>query len=170
MLTESCVMCFSPSRAVLSAILRDEYLTSAVRTPSLLLLAIYQNSENKPRGCRGLYFSKALFEGLIFGGAYLRREIWVQHRLGYPYKWKEILPFLPCITLCLRAISKYKPPRGAYIWRGDLTEGFLRYEFGGLIFGGPYTNLRNFTVMETRPYVSFHFSVVAVELNVNAEE
>ena len=30
-------------------------------------------------------------------------------------------------------------PRGAYIWRGDLTEGFLRYEFGGLIFGGAYT-------------------------------
>ena len=35
-------------------------------------------------------------------------------------------------------------PRGAYIWRGDLTEGFLRYEFWGLIFGlifgrGPYT-------------------------------
>ena len=22
-------------------------------------------------------------------------------------------------------------PRGAYVWRGDLTEGFLRYEFGG---------------------------------------
>ena len=22
-------------------------------------------------------------------------------------------------------------PQGAYIWRGDLTEGFLRYEFGG---------------------------------------
>ena len=26
-----------------------------------------------------------------------------------------------------------------YIRRGDLTEGFLRYEFGGLIFGGAYT-------------------------------
>ena len=26
-------------------------------------------------------------------------------------------------------------PQGAYIWRGDLTEGFLRYRFGGLIFG-----------------------------------
>ena len=42
--TESCVMFFSPSRAVLSAILRDEYLTSAVRTkegdlsPSLVCL------------------------------------------------------------------------------------------------------------------------------------
>ena len=30
-------------------------------------------------------------------------------------------------------------PGGAYIWSGDLTEGFLRYEFGGLIFGGTYT-------------------------------
>ena len=30
-------------------------------------------------------------------------------------------------------------PWGAYIWRGDLTEGFLHYEFGGLIFGGAYT-------------------------------
>ena len=32
MLTESFVMFFSPSRAALSAILRDEYLTSGVRT------------------------------------------------------------------------------------------------------------------------------------------
>ena len=30
-------------------------------------------------------------------------------------------------------------PMGAYIWRGDLTNGFLRYELGGLIFGGAYT-------------------------------
>ena len=30
-------------------------------------------------------------------------------------------------------------PRGAYIWRGDLTEGFLGYRIGGLIFGGAYT-------------------------------
>ena len=28
---------------------------------------------------------------------------------------------------------------GAYIWWGDLTEGSLRYEFGGVIFGGAYT-------------------------------
>ena len=31
------------------------------------------------------------------------------------------------------------PFSGAYFWRGDLTEGFLRYEFWGLIFGGAYT-------------------------------
>ena len=28
---------------------------------------------------------------------------------------------------------------GAHIQRGDLTEGFLRYRFRGLIFGGDYT-------------------------------
>ena len=40
--------------------------------------------------------------------------------------------------LNLRAIFyKYKP-RVAYTRRGDLTEGFLRYEFGGPIFGGAY--------------------------------
>ena len=26
--------------------------------------------------------------------------------------------------------------RRTYIWRSDLTEGFLRYRFGGFIFGG----------------------------------
>ena len=30
------------------------------------------------------------------------------------------------------------PPR-AYFWRGHLREGYLRYWFGGLIFGGAYT-------------------------------
>ena len=35
-------------------------------------------------------------------------------------------------------------PRRAYIWRGDLTEGFLRYRIGRLTHGGAY--FRNFTV------------------------
>ena len=30
-------------------------------------------------------------------------------------------------------------PRRAYIWRGGLTEGFLRCRFGVLIFEGAYT-------------------------------
>ena len=40
---------------------------------------------------------------------------------------EENFPFLLCFTLYLRAISKYKLP-GV----------FLRYQFGGLIFGGAY--------------------------------
>ena len=34
---------------------------------------------------------------------------------------------------------KVQAPGGVYIRRGDLTEGFLRYDFEGLIFGGTYT-------------------------------
>ena len=44
-------------------------------------------------------------------------------------------------------------PKGAYFWRGDLTEDFLRYEFGGgggLYFEGVIhgrAHFRNFTVV-----------------------
>ena len=41
------------------------------------------------------------------------------------------MPFLLCFTLYLRAVFQVQAPREAYIWRGDLTEGFLRYWFGG---------------------------------------
>ena len=53
-------------------------------------------------------------------------------------------------------ISKYKPP-GAYIWRGDFTEGFLCSEFEGLIFGihgGAY--FRNLTLHQTVSVRPFH--------------
>ena len=50
-----------------------------------------------------------------------------QNRLGQPNSWTDIYHF-GCVLLCTS-------PQEAYIWRGDLTEGFLRYEFGGLIFG-----------------------------------
>ena len=52
-------------------------------------------------------------------------------------------------------------PLGAYIWRGDLTEGFLHYRFGGLIHGGAY--FRNFTVstsVKTKNVVRLDFVVV----------
>lgn len=47
--------------------------------------------------------------------------------------------FLLYFISYLRAISKYKPP-GAYIRTGELSEGLLRFEFRGLIFGGAYTS------------------------------
>ena len=45
---------------------------------------------------------------------------------------------------------------GAYIWRGNLMGGFLRYEFGGLIHGGAY--FRNFMVFHPLMKVYFIFS------------
>ena len=72
------------------------------------------NCSKIPKISPGAYiFSKALFEGLLFGGAYLWREICVQNRLGYPYSWKEIY------HLHLRAISKYKP-LGELIFGGEI--------------------------------------------------
>ena len=77
-------------------------------------------------------------EGPIFGGAYVRREICVSNSIGLACSGKEIGHF--CFALlCIRGQIPSTSPRGPYIRRGDLTEGFLRYDFGGLIFGGACT-------------------------------
>ena len=89
-------------------------------------------------------FLRGLFlEGLIFGGAYVRREICVSKSIGLACSGKEIYHFC-FVLLYIRGQIPSTTPRGAYFRRGDLTEGFLRYDFGGLIFGGAY--FRNFTV------------------------
>ena len=56
----------------------------------------------------------------------------------------ENLSFFLCFTFVFEGNFQIQAPGGAYIWKGDFTEGFLRYEFGGLIHGGAY--FRNFTV------------------------
>ena len=61
-----------------------------------------------------------------------------KNRLGKPSSWKEIYRF-SLFYFVFDGNFQVQAPRGAYIWRGDLTEGFLRYRFGGLIFGGAYT-------------------------------
>ena len=94
-------------------------------------------------------FLRGLFlEGLIIGGTFLRREICVSKSIGLACLGKEIYHFC-FLLLCIRAqIPSTSLPGGggAYIWRGDETEGFLRYDIGGLIHGGAY--FRNFTVYE----------------------
>ena len=44
-------------------------------------------------------FLKALFEGLIFGGPYLRREICVPKSIGLAYSWKEFTVFALLIII-----------------------------------------------------------------------
>ena len=64
-----------------------------------------------------------------------------------------------CFTLYLRAIFKHKPPWGAYIWRGDLTEGFLRYEFGGTsIWRGLFSEFYGTAVTM---YITFFLSTLS---------
>ena len=76
-------------------------LVGRQRNCGLNLVTIYRkNSKSKPWG---LYFSKALFEGLIFGGAYLRRKICISKSLGLALQLEVNLPFLLCfyIVLCI---------------------------------------------------------------------
>ena len=71
-------------------------------------------------------------EGPIFGGVYLRREICVSKSIGLAFA---------LFYFVFGGNFPSTSPRGAYIWRGDLTEGFLRYRFWrglymeGIIFG-----------------------------------
>ena len=44
-----------------------------------------------------------------------------------------------CFILYLRAISKYKPPRGGLYLEGRFNGGFFALRVWGLIFGGVYT-------------------------------
>ena len=102
---------------------------------------IPQNSKKKPLG---LYFSKALFEGLILGGAYLRRDICISKLIGLALQLEVNLPFLLCFTLHLRAILQVQAPGGLIFGGAILWRVFCVTGLGGLYFGGAY--FQNFMV------------------------
>ena len=84
--------------------------------------------------------------GLFLEGLnYLRREICVSKSIGLAslIVGRKFTVFA-LFYFAFEGNFQVQAPRGAYIWRGDLTEGFLRYEFEGLIHGAAY--FRNFTV------------------------
>ena len=102
-------------------------------------------------------FLRGLFlEGPIFREAHVRREIWVWKSIGLACSGKEIYHF-SFVLLCIRGqIASTSPPWGAYIRRGDLAEGFLRYDFGGLIFGGACTWRGLFSEFYHKSYYKNH--------------
>ena len=63
-------------------------------------------------------------EGLIFEGAYLRKEICVSKSIGLPLQLEGNLPFLLCFTLYLRAIFQEQAPGGLYL-EGRVNGGFF---------------------------------------------
>ena len=103
--------------------------------------------ENKPQG---LHFSKALFEGLIFGGAYIRRGFPTEGKLRFKIDWVSRIvgskftvfalfyfvfevnfpstsPWGAYIILEGRFNGGFfpLPDWGAYIWRGLYMEGLI---------------------------------------------
>ena len=104
---------------------------------------IYRKIPKKSFGAY-IYFSKALFEGLIFGGTYVRRGLSTERNLRFKIDWASLVVGSKFTVFALfyfvfEGNFPSTSPRGAYIWRGDLTEGFSRYRFGGHTFGGTYT-------------------------------
>ena len=78
----------------------------------------------------GLYFSKALFEGLIFGGAYIRRGLSTEGSLRFKIDWASLIvgSKFTVFALFYFVFEDNFPstsPRGAYIWRGLYMEGLI---------------------------------------------
>ena len=80
---------------------------------------ILQNSKNKSRG---LYFSKALFEGLIFGGAYIQRGLSTEGNLRFKIDWASLIVGSKFTVFALFY----------FVFEGN----FQVQAPGGLIFGG----------------------------------
>ena len=77
-------------------------------------------------------FLRSLFlEGLISTEGKLRFKIdWASRIVGSKFNVFALFYF------AFEGNFPSTSHRGAYIWRCDFTEGFLRYRFGWLIFGG----------------------------------
>ena len=99
-----------------------------------------------PKISCGLIFFKALFEGLIF-----RRGLTMEGNLRFKIDWASLIVGRKFTIFALsyfvfegnfQVQAPRSPSRGggggAYIRRGNLMEGFLRYKFGGLIHGRAY--------------------------------
>ena len=103
-------------------------------------------------------------EGLIFGGAYLRREL-----LHFQIDWASLIVGSKFIVFALfyfvfEGNFPSTSSRGAYTWRRDLTEGFLRCCFGGAyIWRGLYTEGSIFGILR-------YFIITLTVLQVSADK
>ena len=91
---------------------------------------------------QGLYFSKALFEGLIFEGTCIRRGLSTEANLRVKIDWASLIvgskfTIFALFYFVFEGNFLSTSPRGGYIWRGDLTEGFFCVTgLGGLYLEG----------------------------------
>ena len=93
-----------------------------------------------------MYFSKALFEGLIFGRAYIQRGLSIEGNLHFKIDWASLIVGRKFTVFALfyfvfEGNSKYKPPGGLYL-EGRFNGGvfcimsLVGLYLEGLIHGG----------------------------------
>ena len=97
-------------------------------------------------------FQRSFLKGLIFGGAYVRREICVSKSIGLACSGKTIYHFC-FVLLCIREQSSSTSPPGGLIFGRAIyrrVSCFMNLEglyLEGCIHGGAY--FRNFTVTDS---------------------
>ena len=106
-------------------------------------------------------------EGLIFGWASVRRGSSTEENLHFQIDWASLIvgsnfTVFALFYFVFESNFRVQPTGVAYIWWGALTESFLSYRFGrliyleGLVHGGAF--FRNFTVYQyTIPPVKYSF-------------
>ena len=72
------------------------------------------------------------------------RGLSTEGNLRFKIEWAWKFTVLALFYFVFEGTFRVEASRRVYIWGGDLTEGFLGYEPGGLINGVAY--FRNFTV------------------------
>ena len=88
-----------------------------------------------------MYFSKALFEGLIFGGACIQRGLSTEGDLHFKIYWVSLIvtvgrPFWLCFTLYLRTIFQVQALGGLIFGEAILRRFFCVTGLGGLYLEG----------------------------------
>ena len=121
----------------------EQTLKIAEKALHVYVCLTYRKFPNQNK-LRGLYFSKALSQGPIFGGAYIRRGLCTEGNLRFKIDWASLvvgrtLAVFALFYFVFEGNFQVQAFVGAYIRRGDLTESFLPYRFTGLIFKGAYT-------------------------------
>ena len=92
----------------------------------------------------GLYFSKALFEGLIFGGAYIRRGLSMEENLHFEIDWDSLIVASKFTVFALfyflfEGNFPNTSPRGGIFLEGRFNGGFFALRFwGAYIWSGLY--------------------------------
>ena len=115
---------------------------------------------------RGLYFSQALFDGLIFGRAYIRRGLSTEGHLRFTIDWASLIfgSNFPVFALCYFVFESKFPstsPRG-----GSYLEGLI---FGILLYDG--TNVFSLSLIYLYVYfymfISLQIQVIGPQKQLN---
>jgi len=161
---------FDKCPGVLNKVLYGEALTWCP-TPLYTPPFIYEtNLKISP----GTYFSKVVFEGLIFEGAYIRRgayvrrEICISKSFRLTYGWKKIYCFF-FVLFCIWGHCFHVKAHGGVYSEGPFDGGRgLRYGFEGLMFGGTFTWRGLFSEFYCTPFICLVQNFAALATAENA--